>query len=134
MLAVRGRTGATIEVLTPDFDGRTEAIDVVLEARPEVFNHNMETVAGFQQHVRRKSQYRSEPGGSRARQEAGASHGIRTKSGLMLGLGETIEELFRNARRPAQSAAISSRLGSIFNHPRATCRSSATSPPTNSTS
>ena len=57
VLAVRRRTGATIEVLTPDFDGRTEAIDVVLQARPEVFNHNMETVARLQQHVRRKSQY-----------------------------------------------------------------------------
>ena len=57
VLAVRERTGATIEVLTPDFDGRPEAIDVVLAARPEVFNHNLETVARLQQHVRRKSQY-----------------------------------------------------------------------------
>src|SRR3954467_8242722 len=56
-LAVRRRTGATIEVLTPDFDGRAEDIDVVLTAAPEVFNHNMETVARLQQHVRRKSQY-----------------------------------------------------------------------------
>ena len=57
ILAVRDRTGATIEVLTPDFDGRPEAIDVVLSAEPEVFNHNLETVARLQQHVRRKSQY-----------------------------------------------------------------------------
>ena len=57
VLAVRRRTGATIEVLTPDFDGRAELIDVVLAARPEVFNHNLETVARLQQHVRRKSQY-----------------------------------------------------------------------------
>src|ERR1017187_9062406 len=57
VLAVRLRTSATIEVLTPDFDGRTEAIDVVLQARPEIFNHNLETVARLQQHVRRKSQY-----------------------------------------------------------------------------
>ena len=92
ILAVRARTGATIEVLTPDFDGRPDAIDAVLSASPEVFNHNMETVARLQQHVRRKSQYavslavleyakRSRPN-------------IRTKSGLMLGLGETTEELF----------------------------------------
>ncbi len=92
ILAVRARTGATIEVLTPDFDGRPNAIDVVLSADPEVFNHNLETVARLQQHVRRKSQYavslkvlehtkRSRPS-------------VRTKSGLMLGLGETTEELF----------------------------------------
>src|SRR3954464_13496825 len=52
VLAVRARTGATIEVLTPDFDGNTEAIDCVLSAAPEVFNHNMETVARLQQYVR----------------------------------------------------------------------------------
>src|SRR5262249_35460688 len=45
ILAVRERTGATIEVLTPDFDGREVAIDIVLSADPEVFNHNMETIA-----------------------------------------------------------------------------------------
>ena len=94
VLAVRKRTGATIEVLTPDFDGRPEAIDVVLQARPEVFNHNMETVARLQQHVRRKSQYAVSLGVLEHAKKAGASHGVRTKSGVMLGLGETIEELF----------------------------------------
>jgi lipoic acid synthetase len=91
VLAVRQRTGATIEVLTPDFDGRGELIDIVLSASPEVFNHNLETVARLQQHVRRKSQY--------AVSLAVLAHvkrtrpDIRTKSGLMLGLGETTEEL-----------------------------------------
>ena len=91
IIAVRERTGATIEVLTPDFEGDTAAIDTVLSARPEVFNHNMETVARLQQYVRRKSQYaislkvlehakRSAPDG-------------KTKSGLMLGLGETTGEI-----------------------------------------
>jgi lipoyl synthase len=94
VLAVRERTGATIEVLTPDFDGRSEAIDVVLEARPEVFNHNMETVARLQQHVRRKSQYAVSLAVLEHAKRAGAAQGTRTKSGLMLGLGETIEELF----------------------------------------
>ena len=94
VLAVRNRTGATIEVLTPDFDGRSEAIDVVLEARPDIFNHNMETVARLQQHVRRKSQYAVSLAVLEHAKRAGASQGIRTKSGLMLGLGETIEELF----------------------------------------
>jgi lipoic acid synthetase len=94
VLAVRNRTGATIEVLTPDFDGRPELIDVVLQARPEVFNHNMETVARLQQHVRRKSQYAVSLAVLGHAKKAGAPHGIRTKSGVMLGLGETIEELF----------------------------------------
>ena len=57
MLAVRRRIDATIEVLTPDFDGKPEAIDVVLSARPEVFNHNIETVARLQQPVRRNRLY-----------------------------------------------------------------------------
>jgi lipoic acid synthetase len=92
ILAVRDRTGATIEVLTPDFDGRTDAIDVVLSASPEVFNHNMETVARLQQHVRRKSQYAVS---LKVLEHAKRSRpDIRTKSGLMLGLGETTEELF----------------------------------------
>jgi lipoyl synthase len=94
VLAVRKRTGATIEVLTPDFDGRSEAIDVVLQARPEVFNHNMETVARLQQHVRRKSQYAVSLAVLEHAKKAGAEEGIRTKSGVMLGLGETTEELF----------------------------------------
>src|SRR5213078_1882610 len=52
VLAVRERTGAAVEVLTPDFLGDTAAIDRVLEARPEVFNHNMETVPRLYRRVR----------------------------------------------------------------------------------
>ncbi len=89
--AVRSRTGATIEVLVPDFEGDTVAIDIVLQGRPEVFNHNMETVARLQQYVRRKSQYAVSLGVlAHAKQSAPA---IRTKSGLMLGLGETTGEI-----------------------------------------
>jgi lipoic acid synthetase len=92
ILAVRDRTGATIEVLTPDFEGDEAAIETVLSASPEVFNHNMETVARLQQHVRRKSQYAiSLKVLSHAKQ---TRPDLRTKSGLMLGLGETTEELF----------------------------------------
>jgi lipoic acid synthetase len=92
VLAVRERTGATVEVLTPDFDGRPELIDVVISARPEVFNHNLETVARLQQKVRRKSRYDVSLAVLRHVKEAcGAS--VRTKSGLMLGLGETTEEI-----------------------------------------
>jgi lipoyl synthase len=92
ILAVRARTGATIEVLTPDFEGDEAAIETVLSASPEVFNHNMETVARLQRHVRRKSQYAISlkvlDHAKRSRPD------IRTKSGLMLGLGETTEEIF----------------------------------------
>jgi lipoic acid synthetase len=92
VLAVRRRTGATIEVLTPDFDGRGELIDVVLEARPDVFNHNLETVARLQHEVRRRSLYAISLAVLKHVKKACPE--IRTKSGLMLGLGETIEELF----------------------------------------
>jgi lipoic acid synthetase len=91
ILAVRERTGATVEVLTPDFDGRAAAIDTVLSADPEVFNHNLETVARLQRHVRRKSQYAVSLEVLRYVKQA--SPRTRTKSGLMLGLGETTEEV-----------------------------------------
>ena len=91
VLAVRARTGATIEVLVPDFDGDTAAIDTVLASEPEVFNHNMETVARLQRHVRRKSQYAVSLGVLEHSKRSDPS--IRTKSGLMLGLGETTEEV-----------------------------------------
>jgi lipoic acid synthetase len=91
ILAVRARTGATVEVLTPDFDGKADAIDVVLSAAPEVFNHNLETVARLQQYVRRKSQYAVS---LQVLEHAKRSRpSVRTKSGLMLGLGETTEEV-----------------------------------------
>ncbi|MGA2704123.1 MAG: lipoyl synthase [Isosphaeraceae bacterium] len=91
VLAVRHRTGATIEVLTPDFNGRIDCVDRILSARPEVFNHNIETVARLQQHVRRKSQY--DVSLKVLHHVKATSPTTRTKSGLMLGLGETTEEL-----------------------------------------
>src|SRR5437879_9043030 len=57
ILAVRARTGAAVEVLTPDFLGDTAAIDRVLEARPEVYNHNMETVPRHYKKVRGRASY-----------------------------------------------------------------------------
>ncbi len=91
VLAVRARTGATIEVLTPDFDGIPARIDRVLESRPDVFNHNLETVARLQQAVRRKSQYATSL--SVLAHVKKAAPEIKTKSGLMLGLGESTEEV-----------------------------------------
>jgi lipoic acid synthetase len=91
ILAVRARTGAAIEVLTPDFQGNLAAIDRVLEARPEVYNHNMETVPRLYRKVRGRADYqRSLDLLARVKQQRPE---IVTKSGLMLGLGETHEEL-----------------------------------------
>src|SRR5207302_5233862 len=90
ILAFRARTGATVEVLTPDFEGNTAAIDCVPSPEHEVFNHNLETVARLQQHVRRKSQYAVSLKVLEHARRSGPE--LRTKSGLMLGLGETTEE------------------------------------------
>src|SRR5438874_5060108 len=57
VVAVRRRTGAAVEVLTPDFLGDPASIDRVLEARPEVFNHNMETVPRLYRRVRGRADY-----------------------------------------------------------------------------
>lgn len=89
--AVRNRTGATIEVLTPDFSGDLRAVDVVLEASPDVFNHNLETVCRLQPRVRRKSAYETSLAVLRHVKEA--SPRVATKSGIMLGLGETPAEI-----------------------------------------
>jgi lipoic acid synthetase len=91
ILAVRGRTGAVVEVLTPDFLGDRAAIDCVLAARPEVFNHNTETVPRLYRKVRGRADYqRSLDLLAHVKRRAPE---IVTKSGLMLGLGETTEEL-----------------------------------------
>jgi lipoic acid synthetase len=92
ILAVRERTGAVVEVLTPDFLGDLSAVDRVLEAAPEVFNHNMETVPRLYKKVRGRASYqRSLDVLAHVKQ---CSPATVTKSGLMLGLGETTEELF----------------------------------------
>lgn len=92
VLAVRERTGATVEVLTPDFLGKPGAIERVVQAAPEVFNHNTETVPRLYRTVRgRKSDYKWTLELLRRVKELNPK--IKTKSGLMLGLGETREEL-----------------------------------------
>src|SRR5438067_6945909 len=89
---VRQRTGAVVEVLTPDFLGDRAAIDRVLEAAPEVYNHNMETVPRLYKKVRGRASYQRSLDLLAYVKER--SPGTITKSGLMLGLGETTEELF----------------------------------------
>ncbi len=91
ILAVRQRTGAAIEVLTPDFLGDWQAVDTVLSAEPEVYNHNMETVPRLYKKVRGRAEYqRSLDLLAHVKKQRPKTV---TKSGLMLGLGETTEEL-----------------------------------------
>jgi len=80
-----------IEVLIPDFRGSDEALETVLRARPDILNHNIETVPRLYPAARRGSNYgRSLRLLRRSRETAPA---IPTKSGLMVGLGETLEEV-----------------------------------------
>jgi lipoyl synthase len=90
--AVRaGVPGAGVEVLVPDFLGDGGAVDTVLESRPDVFGHNVETVARLYPAARRGAEYgRSLAVLSRAAKSGLATH---VKSALMLGLGESREEI-----------------------------------------
>jgi lipoic acid synthetase len=88
---VRGLTGAAIEVLTPDFLGNNQAILRVVEAAPDVFNHNTETVPRLYHRVRRNACYRRTL--ELLALVKRAAPAMTTKSGLMLGLGETLDEL-----------------------------------------
>ena len=92
--AVRRRLpGAKIEVLTPDFKGDRDALATVLDANPDTFNHNVETVARLYRRVRPQADYRQSLDvlrGARLRAPR-----VLTKSGFMVGLGETRDEVKR---------------------------------------
>ncbi|WP_298559008.1 lipoyl synthase [uncultured Aliiroseovarius sp.] len=83
--------GTTVEVLTPDFLGKGDAADQVFDAAPDVFNHNLETVPRLYPTVRPGARYYQS---LRLLDDAKrANPGIFTKSGLMVGLGETMAEV-----------------------------------------
>ena len=89
--ALREATDAVIEVLTPDFQGCCDALYRVIDARPDVFNHNVETVPRLYPRVRPEADYaRSLEVLRRAHDRDGS---IVTKSGLMVGLGEQPDEV-----------------------------------------
>ncbi len=90
--AVRSRTGAAVEVLTPDFLGDGAAIDAVTDAKPEVFNHNLETVPRLYRVARGRADYRRSL--DLLERVKKRDPKIVTKAGLMLGIGETVDELF----------------------------------------
>lgn len=94
---------AGIEVLTPDFEGVPEHIDMVLDAGPDVFNHNLETVARLQPVIRPQASY----GRSLAVLQHAAKRQSRlvVKSGIMLGMGENDEEVM-NALDDLRAAGV----------------------------
>jgi lipoic acid synthetase len=102
--AIRERIpGCGVEVLVPDFQGSHEAMDIVLAARPDVLNHNTETVPRLYRQVRLGARYeRSLDMLAYAKKSAPS---IPTKSGLMLGLGETIDEV-RQVMRDLRANAV----------------------------
>jgi lipoic acid synthetase len=89
--AIRARSPeATVEVLVPDFGGREESAELVLAERPEVFNHNLETVPRLYSSVRPQAEYARSLGLLRQAARRGTS---LAKTGLMVGLGETEAEV-----------------------------------------
>ncbi len=82
--------GTTMEVLIPDFDGRRDALELVIQARPDVISHNLETVRRLTPVIRSRARYDR----SLEVVELIASSGIPAKSGIMLGLGENLEEIY----------------------------------------
>jgi lipoic acid synthetase len=94
----RALPGSTVEVLVPDFKGEGESIDTVVKAAPDVFNHNVETVRRLYPVVRSGADYER----SLAVLARAAGAGMVTKSGMMVGLGESgseVEELLRDLRQ-----------------------------------
>lgn len=90
--AIRRRLpGCSVEVLTPDFQGKRESLQIVMDARPEILNHNLETVARLQKSVRPQASYERSLWVLRTAREM-APEGL-TKSGVMLGLGEELPEV-----------------------------------------
>ena len=84
--------GTTMETLIPDFRGITDQIDRIVEAAPEVVSHNMETVRRLTRQVRIQAQYDRSLEVLRYLKANGVN---RTKTGIMLGLGETEDELYQ---------------------------------------
>ena len=91
----RMNPGITLETLIPDFQGKTKNIDRIIEANPEVVSHNMETVKRLTREVRIQAKYEQS---LRVLDYLKKSGIRRTKSGIMLGLGETEEEVIQTLK------------------------------------
>ena len=84
----------TVEVLTPDFKGDSVSLEKVFLAEPEIFSHNLECVERISKEVRTQSNWQR----SLEVLRASANFGLRTKTGLMVGLGETYEEVIKTMK------------------------------------
>jgi len=94
--AIHARSpSCAVEVLTPDFRGVPDALDVVLGAKPEIFSHNVETVPRMYRQARPGSRYERSLAllAEAARRRAAGDYGGRVKTGIMVGIGETPEEV-----------------------------------------
>jgi lipoic acid synthetase len=121
--AIRGRLPACkVEVLTPDFDGRRELLEVVLDARPDVLGHNLETVRALYRRVRPLASYERSLGILREtvdfRRRTGLD--VRAKCGIMVGLGETMDEVVETL---GDIAATGCEIVTIGQYLSPTCRS-----------
>lgn len=94
--------GTTMETLIPDFRGNESQLDRILEAAPEVISHNMETVRRLTRQVRIQAQYDRSLAVLKYLKDNGAH---RTKTGIMLGLGETVDEV-RESLRELREARV----------------------------
>lgn len=79
-----------IEILTPDFKGKKESLDIIISANPDVFNHNIETVEAIFKTARPQGNYKTSLEVLKYIKE---NSDIKTKSGMMIGLGETFEDI-----------------------------------------
>jgi lipoyl synthase len=90
IISIRAKNpGITIEALIPDFDGKPEPLSYVIQSKPDIISHNLETVKRLTREIRGKASF------ERSLQvlKTIADSGISAKSGLMVGLGETIDEI-----------------------------------------
>jgi len=87
----KAQPGCSIEVLIPDFKGSVEALQIVMEARPEILNHNVETVPRLFKQVQPQDNYQWAAATLTNAKQIDPE--VLTKSGIMVGLGETIEEV-----------------------------------------
>lgn len=111
-----GVPGCTVEVLTPDFKGQTKDIQTVLDARPEIMSHNMETVERLHRRIRPQAQYQRSLDVLRQSVQAG----LQTKTSIMVGIGENRDEVFslmRNVRETGcQIFSLGQYLQPTLNH------------------
>ena len=86
--------GCTVEVLTPDFQGHSASLEKVFRASPEIFSHNVECVERISKKVRTQSNWQRSLNVLRS----SANYGLRTKTGIMVGLGETFDEVLKTMK------------------------------------